>query len=121
MRLFESLDFEQAILGHLGASLMPVFATRTCGDSRVISRLGVNPIGIINTSTAGGPVQQPLFPARFRFPAENLDIEFSSVVGVDLSGLNVAGRSIIVLVGRDVLSGFQLVYNGPGGFFTLAY
>jgi hypothetical protein len=103
-----------------GIALIDTGATRSCVDSKIISQLGVNPIGVITTGTAGGPVQQSLFPARFRFPGEGLDLEFSSVIGADLAGQNIAGRNIIVLVGRDVLSHCQLIYNGPGGFFTLA-
>jgi len=70
--------------------------------------------------TAGGPVQQSLYPAKFRFPGEAFEIEFSSVVGADLTGQHIAGQDIIALLGRDVLSKCVLIYNGPGGFFTLA-
>jgi len=47
-------------------------------------------------------------------------VEFGSVIGVDLSGQSIAGQDVIVLLGRDVLSRCVLVYNGPGGSFTLA-
>jgi len=82
--------------------------------------LGVNPIGVTLMGTAGGPVQQSLYPAKFRFPGEAFEIEFSSVVGADLTGQHIAGQDIIALLGRDVLSKCVLIYNGPGGFFTLA-
>jgi hypothetical protein len=101
--------------------LIDTGATRSCVDSKVIASLGVKPIGVAVTGTAGGPVQQYRYPARFRFPGEGLEIEFSSVIGVNLAGQSIGGRDIIVLLGRDVLSRCILIYNGPGGFFTLAF
>lgn len=104
-----------------GWALLDTGATRSCVDQSTIARLGVNPIGTTTTGTAGGRVQQYLYPAKFRFPGEGLEIEFSSVVGVDLAGQSIASRDLIVLVGRDVLSRCVLIYNGPGGFFTLTF
>ncbi len=104
-----------------GWALIDTGATRSCVDSKAITNLGVNPIGVTTTGTAGGRVQQHLYPARFRFPGEALELEFSSVIGVDLSGQSIAGRDIIVLLCRDVLSRCVLIYNGPGGFFTLTF
>ncbi len=104
-----------------GFALIDTGATRSCVDAQVISSLGVQPIGLIATGTAGGQVQQSLYPAKLRFPAEGLEIEFSSVIGVDLTGQSMAGRRIIALVGRDVLSRCVFIYNGPGGFFTLTF
>jgi|FaiFalDrversion3_1042247.scaffolds.fasta_scaffold21286_1 hypothetical protein len=104
-----------------GWALIDTGATRSCVDSKVIASLGVKPIGVAVTGTAGGPVQQYRYPARFRFPGEGLEIEFSSVIGVNLAGQSIGGRDIIVLLGRDVLSRCVLIYNGPGGFFTLAF
>jgi hypothetical protein len=59
-------------------------------------------------------------PTKLNFPGANFEIEFGSVIGVDLSGQSIAGQNVIVLLGRDVLSRCVLVYNGPGGIFTLA-
>ncbi len=104
-----------------GFALIDTGASRSCVDDQVISSLGVNPIGVTATGTAVGSVQRSLYPARFRFPRERLDIEFSSVVGVDLTGQQIAGRDIIVLFGRDVLSRCVFIYNGVGSFYTLAF
>jgi predicted aspartyl protease len=102
-----------------GWALIDTGATKSCVDINAISTLGVNPIGVTLTGTAGGQVQQPLYPARFRFPGEAFEQEFSSVIGVDLTGQSILGQDIIVLLGRDVLAKCVLIYNGPGGFFTL--
>jgi len=83
-------------------------------------QLQVNPIGVITTLTAAGQVQQNLFPAHFTFPSAKIDIDFTSVTGVDLSGHLINGQQLIALIGRDVLSMGIFVYNGPMGAFSFA-
>lgn len=103
-----------------GLALIDTGATNSCVDNKVIASLGVKPVGIIKTGTAGGVVEQHVYPAKFRFPVEGMEVEFNRAVGVDLTGQTVAGHDIIALIGRDLLTRWVLIYNGPGGFFTLA-
>ncbi len=103
-----------------GFALIDTGATRSCVDSRIISDLGVNPIGVVSLGTANGLSQHNLYPAKFRFPVTKFDIEFSSVVGVDLMGQSIGKLQMIALIGRDVLSHCLLVYNGAQGNFSLA-
>ncbi len=103
-----------------GFALIDTGATRSCVDSQVISSLGVNPIGIANLGTASGRSQHHLYPAKFSFPAIKFEVEFGSVVGVDLSGQGVGNMQIIALIGRDVLSRCILIYHGTKGSFSLA-
>jgi hypothetical protein len=104
-----------------GWALIDTGATKTSLDITTIRSLGVSAVGVTTLGTAGGASQHPLFPARFRFPAEQFEREYSSAVGVDLSGQQVLGQNLIVLVGRDLLADCVLIYNGHGGFFTLAF
>lgn len=97
-----------------GVGLVDTGATISAVDDTVIQRLGISPIGLTTTGTAGGPAQQNLYPARFAFPDLLSGFEFSRVLGANLTGLG-----IIALVGRDVLSRMILVYNGPVGVVTL--
>ncbi len=104
-----------------GWALIDTGATRTCVDKDILGRLGVQPTGTVKTGTAAGQVEQLLFPAKLSFPAAGgFQVEFGSVIAVDLCGQTVAGANVVVLVGRDVLSRCLLVYNGPAGIFTLA-
>jgi hypothetical protein len=114
----KNLPMPQALRG---LALIDTGASRTCVDATAIRRLGVSAIDRAMCGTANGVVQQNLFPARFSFPAISLDIEFASVIGVDLTGQASMGQDIVALVGRDVLSRCVLTYNGVGGFITLAF
>jgi len=43
-------------------------------------------------------------------------IDLSAVIGADLKPLQ-----IIALIGRDILSGFLMIYHGPAGRVTLSH
>jgi hypothetical protein len=103
-----------------GIGLIDTGATRSCVHDAIMKQLGVNPIGVANSGTAAGPVQHNLYPAHFTFPAANINIDFSSVVGVNLIGQNVDGKPIIALIGREVLSLGIFIYNGHTGAYSIA-
>lgn len=103
-----------------GIALIDTGATRSCVDTSVISKLGVNPIGITALITASGQSQHHLYPAKFNFPAIKFEAEFSSIAGVNLSQQSIAGKQIIALIGRDLLSRCLFIYNGPKGSFSIA-
>jgi hypothetical protein len=103
-----------------GIGLIDTGATRSCVHDEIMKQLGVYPIGVATSGTAAGQVQHSLYPAHFSFPAANINIDFSSVVGVNLTGQNVDGKPIIALIGREVLSMGIFVYNGHVGAFSIA-
>ena len=103
-----------------GWALIDTGATRTCVDKDVLTKLGVKPTGTVKTGTAAGQVEQLLYPAKLNFPVAGFQIEFGSVIAVDLRGQTIAGANVVVLVGRDVLARCLLVYNGSAGMFSLA-
>jgi predicted aspartyl protease len=103
-----------------GFALIDTGASRTCIDSSVLSKLGINPIGVVTMGTTGGSTTCQLFPAKLSFSVITLVIDFGSVVGVNLQGQQINGTPIVALIGRDVLSRCLLIYSGTGGFFTLA-
>lgn len=51
-----------------GLALIDTGATLTCVHETLLARLGLNPIGVITSGTASGPVQQNVYPARIVFP-----------------------------------------------------
>ena len=106
-----------------GVALIDTGATITSIHADILTGLGIQPIGIANVGTAGGPQQQSTYPARFTFPGTNLPgFELSQVIGCNLTGQMAPGqRPIIGLIGRDVLANAVLVYNGSAGMFSLSF
>jgi predicted aspartyl protease len=107
-----------------GLALIDTGATCSAVDDSVVQALGVQPIGVVNVGTAGGIRQQAVYSARFSFPGSNIPaMEFAQLTGVDLRGHVVPHLSIplIALIGRDILSKFVMIYNGPNASITLAF
>lgn len=110
-----------------GWALIDTGASRTCVHEQVLMDLGLQPMGLVTTGTAGGKVQRTLYAAKIDFPEDGFEIEFSSVVSVDLTGQAIpvtkekGAQQLLVLVGRDILTRVVLTYNGPGGFITFSY
>lgn len=108
-----------------GMALIDTGATITSIHAPILAGLGIQPVGIANVGTAGGPQQQSTYPARFSFPGTPLPgFELARVIGCDLTGqtvLNQPQRPVIGLIGRDVLAKAILVYNGSAGMFSLSF
>lgn len=106
-----------------GIALIDTGATITSIHAALLIGLGINPVGVANVGTAGGPQQQSTYPARFSFPGTPLPgFELAQVIGCDLTGQTVLNqRPLIGLIGRDVLARAVLVYNGSAGMFSLSF
>ena len=107
-----------------GFALIDTGASVSCVDAAVIQQLGVQPVGTAQVGTAGGPQSQAIYPARLVFPGTNIPpVDFNHLIGSNLSGQIVAGHQgpLIVLLGRDILQHFVVIYNGPAGSFTLTF
>lgn len=110
----EGKPIPSPVTGHV---LIDTGATISAVDEGVIKSFGINPIGSSQVNTPSGDSMQFLYPVQFSFPGTLLPrVDFGAVLGSILKP-----QGIIALFGRDILSLFVLVYNGPGGYFTLAY
>lgn len=99
-----------------GIAVIDTGASITCIDREVIAKLNVPAVGYTDVFTPSGSERQNTHPAKFSFPGTKLpEINFSAVLASKLKE-----QKIIALIGRDVLSHFILMYNGPAGIFTLA-
>jgi len=97
-------------------------ASLTCVHEPLLANLGLNPVGVVNSGTAAGRIQQALYVARLVFPLIGWTVDLQ-VVGVNLEGQEVATsppQPIVALLGRNLLRNSVLVWNGWGGFWTLA-
>ena len=59
-------------------------------------------MGSVNVGTPSGQGSHYKYPARLNFTDMGFTIEFSSAIGVDLTGQ--LGGNMVVLVGRDILA-----------------
>ncbi|SRR6266571_1447307 len=103
-----------------GMALIDTGASKSCVHGSMMRELKVSPISTATTHTAAGAVTHSLYPAHFTFPVPKIEIDFTSVVGVDLSGQTIMGKQLIALIGRDVLANGLFVYNGHTGSYSIA-
>jgi hypothetical protein len=106
-----------------GMGLIDTGATSTCVHEAILQGLGLQPVGIVNCGTAGGPNQRNVYPARILFPEQGWTLDLNRAVGVDLTGQvinKIPPEPIIALLGRDLLKHWLFAYNGPGGFWTVS-
>lgn len=105
-----------------GVALVDTGATLTCVHEALLTGLGLNPTGAVTSGTAAGPTQQSMYFARLTFPQLGWTGELP-VAGVDLTGQQVGTtppQSIVALLGRNLLQNWMLVWNGPGGMWSIA-
>jgi hypothetical protein len=100
-----------------GTALIDTGASVCMIDEGILSSLQIPPLGATNIATPSGSAQQLTYPASLSFPGTNLpNVSFTDFVSGPL-----AAQGIIVLLGRDVLRDFVLIYNGPVGQITLSH
>lgn len=107
-----------------GLALIDTGATRTAVDEGVVQLLGVQPMGIANVGTAAGMQQQSMYSARLSFPGTPIPgMDFAQILSVNLSGHAIPQLKdrLIVLIGRDILAHFVMIYNGTSASVTLAF
>jgi len=103
----------------VGQALIDTGASLTAVDEDALKALGLQPTGRIRLATpsqADGPAS--IYPVRMTFP--------QTAISVARDGLSVAGvilrhQGYVALLGRNLLARAVFTYNGPGGFFTVAF
>lgn len=99
----------------IGHALLDTGATRTCVDIEAINALQVPAVDQVQVMTPSGSEIQTIHPVRLAFLGTGL----GAVETIPVLASKLAGQGILALIGRDILARCVLVYNGPGGFFTL--
>jgi len=101
------------ILAHLdtGASVTSI-------DIKLARHIGLLPVGISRMRTAAGSVRFSAFTIDLQFPNSTLsacvDLPVSSCdLGFDLSKPWTDARNFGVLIGRDAMAHWNIVWNGP--------
>jgi len=105
-----------------GFALIDTGAFNTAVDQSVFDALGTQPIDTITTYTPHGEAKSPIYPASLSFPGMALtDMPMERIIGCSLKWNTRDGREIIMLLGRDLLQYFLLVYNGPNNDITMSF
>jgi hypothetical protein len=105
-----------------GYALIDTGASLSSVHEPVLQAFRIPPIDRISTQTPHGAGKSMVYPAKISFPGLSIrDLPMDRVVGCDLKWEASDGEEIIMLLGRDLLQGFLLVYNGKRSHITLAY
>jgi predicted aspartyl protease len=100
-----------------GRALIDTGASVCMVDESVVQSFNLPPFGVQTIHGAGGTAQQATYPASLSFPGTTLpNLSF-----IDFIAGPLQATGIIAIIGRNVLSNFVLIYNGPGGSVSLAY
>jgi hypothetical protein len=92
-----------------------------CISARVVSLLGLKPLGKTHTQTSGGTVLVNLYEVSLFLPVPGSTTEFVAVVDSwTVSDMSPAVTEVDALMGRDLLAQLLLFLNGPRNEFALA-
>lgn len=98
-----------------GQALIDSGCTRTSVHQQIVSELEIPPTGLTTLFSASGPARAVLFPVQLLFPT----LGGTDVVLPQAVSCNLEGQGLAVLIGRDLLRHFVMIYDGPGGRVTL--
>jgi hypothetical protein len=98
-----------------GFALIDTGASITAVDEGLVESLGTQPIGQMRLSTPSQSRPAWLYAARMSFP----DFPIPALDVLDVVGCTLQPQGFIALLGRNFLRTVVLVYDGPGGLFTL--
>jgi predicted aspartyl protease len=105
-----------------GFALIDTGASATAVDQSIFDALGVTLIDKIKTSTPHGEAESPIYPANVNFPGLNIsDMPMERLIGCNLKWRTIEDKEVIMLVGRDLLQWFLMVYNGKSSDVFLAW
>jgi len=105
-----------------GYALIDTGASATAVHEPLILELGIQPIDSIPTHTPHGGGRSFVYPTKVSFPGLNVQaLPMDRVIGSELKWVTPDGKEIIMLLGRDLLQAFLLIYNGKYSNITLAY
>lgn len=100
-----------------GSALIDTGASVTAVDMDVLDRLGLPPVGTSTVITPSGTEIQGVYVVRLTFPGTPIPpLDPKPVIGSQLRGFGH-----IVLLGRDLLQGALLIYDGAHGHWTIAF
>ena len=109
-----------------GYALIDTGASSSAVHEQIFTDFGIQPIDHIAMSTPHTKDKNSfIYPAKIQFPGLNLGGNQCSNLlgwlGANCSGRPSMGKKSLMLMGRDLLKYFLMVYNGVQSDITLAY
>ncbi len=104
-----------------GLGIIDTGAITSCVNKSILQGLGGSPVGSFPFSTPGATVNLDAYPAKIEFPGTDITRSVELAVGMEDMSIQYNQQPIIALIGRDVLSGCVLIYNGKTGIYTLTH
>ena len=105
-----------------GFALIDTGAFATAVDQSIFDALGIAPIDKMPTATPHGDGESPIYPASVTFPGLGVsEMPMEKLIGCKLRWKTVEDKEIIMLLGRDLLQYFLMVYNGKSADVFLAW
>jgi hypothetical protein len=105
-----------------GLHLVDSGASVTAIDYRIIQQLGLPASGMAEIATPSTGGEGHLCPQyEVMFSITNTKGSWFHVYTLQVIEIDIAGQGIMGLIGRDILSLTNFIYNGEAGIFTLAY
>jgi hypothetical protein len=106
----------------VGYALIDTGASITAIDETVLKQLSILPIDSIPSQTPHGAGRSFVYPTKVSLPSINVkDFSIARVIGCNLKWKTADEKEIIMLLGRDMLGGSVLIYNGKSASITLAF
>jgi hypothetical protein len=104
-----------------GFALIDTGASISGVHEPLLQQMNVQPVDSIPLSTPSGVGRCSIYPARLSLPALNVTNVPVRLTGNQLNWTASDGKNVIMLLGRDILYQFLLVYNGKMNSITLAF
>lgn len=105
-----------------GYALIDTGASISAIHEPILEQLSIIPFDSIPLITPSGTGRAFVYPTRVSFPALNvMGYTISRVVGSQLNWKTSDGKNVIMLLGRDLLAQFLLLYHGKFNQVILAF
>jgi hypothetical protein len=99
-----------------GRALLDTGASNTFIDVNVAQQLALQATGTAQCQSASHPYSANQYAVAYRF----VGVPNFSLIAVADSP-NLSAQNLVMLMGRDILAGCILVYNGLAGTFSLSW
>lgn len=104
----------------IGYALIDTGASVSGFHEPLLQQMNIQPVDSIPLSTPSGAGRCSIYPARLALPALNIPNVPVRLAGNQLNWTASNGKNVVMLLGRDILFQFLMVYNGKMNSITLA-